>query len=161
MTDTGLTRYSAYVEPGNFTPRIRVDDHGALCLYSGAQSLLAAKDRLISEMENAALRTVGQMQEDLKALADLRGKLADRMERYDKLQDKCIDWGNQLIEVRQQLEAERARVREISERAETVVRSWWVYMAAETDTERDEAYEMMSYAIAALPASVDAKGGAP
>jgi hypothetical protein len=52
-------------------------------------------------------------------------------------------------------------VREISERAETVVRSWWVYMAAETDTERDEAYEMMSYAIAALPASVDAKGGAP
>jgi hypothetical protein len=38
---TELTRYSAYVDPSNFTPRIRVDDSGALCLFSGVEALIA------------------------------------------------------------------------------------------------------------------------
>jgi hypothetical protein len=88
-------------------------------------------------------------------LADLRGKHALAM---NEAQQAINFWMAAKDEFEKQLEAERAKVRELQERADTAVRSWWVYMAAETDTERDEAYEMMSDAIAALPASVDAKG---
>jgi hypothetical protein len=85
-------------------------------------------------------------------LADLRGKLAGVQEAVRE------EYKDTLDAAIAELSAERAKVRELQERADTAVRSWWVYMAAETDTERDEAYEMMSDAIAALPASVDAKG---
>jgi hypothetical protein len=96
-------------------------------------------------------------------LADLRGKLEAEQAMSRGLREVLSRRGKSHMPVlllQQQLEAKRAKVRELQERADTAVRSWWVYMAAETDTERDEAYEMMSDAIAALPASVDAKGDA-
>jgi hypothetical protein len=94
-------------------------------------------------------------------LADLRGKLAEANKRADTYVAIALDRATDLCKAEQQLEAERAKVREMQERC--AVTAWRIGMDMyETRFDHDprEVGSAIAGAIRTLPASVDAKGDA-